>query len=55
MELIRPLAEELTLLDEQRRQAEAKVAQVMLFYPIGLRCYYFFFLVFSQGCLVPCS
>lgn len=28
MELIRPLAEELTLLDEQRRQAEAKVAQL---------------------------
>ena len=29
MELIRPLAEELTLLDEQRRQSEAKIAQVI--------------------------
>ena len=29
MELIRPLTEELTLLDEQRRQWEAKIAQVM--------------------------
>ncbi|CAF2123275.1 unnamed protein product [Brassica rapa] len=28
MELIRPLAEELTLLDEQRRQSEAKIAQL---------------------------
>ncbi|KAL0710964.1 hypothetical protein Bca4012_017942 [Brassica carinata] len=28
MELIRPLAEELTLLDEQRRQTEAKIAQL---------------------------
>jgi hypothetical protein len=29
MDLIRPKAEELGLLDEQRKQCEAKVAQVM--------------------------
>lgn len=29
MDLIRPKAEELTLLDEQRKQWDAKVAQVM--------------------------
>ena len=34
MELIRPLAEELTLLDEQRRQSEAKIAQVIACIPI---------------------